>query len=279
MTTHILQSRTEDEVLWFRRRSFLQGAAAWTALGGFAAAHAQQRTNVVELEGDALLNGTALRRDTVIQTGDRVETGPGSKLVFVIGNSAFHVRQNSRVTVERGQTLNAVSVLRMLTGAVVSVWGRGLNRQIVTPTLTAGIRGTGVYTEVFADQQFRSYFCNCYGVVDLSASGDQRRSESQYHQSFWGEPAPREGRLLTPAPALNHTDEELETLAALVDQRTAWQVTGQKAQKGSSSGGSSGGYGGGYGSAPAAGGAAPGSAPAGGAGGGYGSGAPTGGYR
>ena len=42
-----------------------------------------------------------------------------------------------------------------------SVWGPGSRRQIVAPTLTAGIRGTGVYTEVTPDQ--RSYFCNCYG--------------------------------------------------------------------------------------------------------------------
>ena len=48
------------------------------------------------------------------------------------------------MTVERGATLNTVSLLRLLTGAVASVWGRGSSRQIVTPTLTAGIRGTGV---------------------------------------------------------------------------------------------------------------------------------------
>ena len=34
MTQHTLQGRTEAEILWFRRRSFLQGAAAWTAMGG-----------------------------------------------------------------------------------------------------------------------------------------------------------------------------------------------------------------------------------------------------
>ena len=39
MTQHTLQGRTEAEVLWFQRRSFLQGAAAWTAMGGYAAAH------------------------------------------------------------------------------------------------------------------------------------------------------------------------------------------------------------------------------------------------
>src|SRR6478735_3703063 len=129
MTQHFLQGRTDTEVLWFQRRSFLKGAAAWTAMGGFTAAQAQQRTNVVELQGDATLNGQSLRRDMVIQTGDRVETGPGSNLVFVIGNSSFQVRQNSRLTVERGQTLSTVSVLRLLTGAVASVWGKGSSRQ------------------------------------------------------------------------------------------------------------------------------------------------------
>ena len=231
MTQHILQGRTEAELLWFQRRSFLKSAAAWTALGGFAAAHAQQRTNVVELQGDATLNGQQMRRETVIQTGDRIETGPGSNLVFVVGNTSFQVRQNSRVTVERGATLNTVSVLRMLTGAVASVWGRGSSRQIVTPTLTAGIRGTGVYTEVFPEQSFRSYFCNCYGTVELAAGNDRSLSQAEYHQSFWAEVQPKAGRLLTPAKAINHTDEEMENLAKLVNQQTAWEIAGKKGKK------------------------------------------------
>jgi hypothetical protein len=228
MTQHTLQGRSEDEVLWFQRRSFLQAAAAWSATGGFAAAHAQQRTNIVELRGDALLNGERLSPRQIIQTGDSLQTGPGSHLIFVLGNSAFQVRQNTRMTVERGATLSVVSVLRILTGAVASVWGRGTSRQIVTPTLTAGIRGTGVYTEVLPEQNFRSYFCNCYGTVDIEASADRALSQSVYHQSFWGEPEPRNGRYLTPARAINHSDEEMENLAALVGERTAWQVAGQR---------------------------------------------------
>ena len=60
MNRHILIDRSEKEVLWFQRRSFLSAAAAWTAMGGFAAAHAQSRSNIVELQGDALLNGQRL---------------------------------------------------------------------------------------------------------------------------------------------------------------------------------------------------------------------------
>lgn len=228
MTQHLLRGRSEKELLWYQRRSLLAAAAAWTAMGGFGAAQAQQRSNIVELLGDAQLNGARLLPHQTIQSGDEIVTGPGTSLVFVVGTSSFKVRQNSRLSVERGETLNAVSLLRLLSGAVASVWSKGPTRQIVTPTLTAGIRGTGVYTEVFADQNGRGYFCNCYGTVDLSAGPDFATSRADYHQSFWAEVQPKAGRFLTPAPALNHADEELEFLARLVGQRTAWQVMGKK---------------------------------------------------
>lgn len=231
MTQHQLQGRSEKEILWFQRRDTLKAAAAWVAMGGLPAAMAQQRSNIVELRGDALLNGNRLQTGQTIMTGDQIQTGPGSNLMFVIGNSAFQVRENSAMTVERGSSLNTVSLLRMITGAVVSVWGKGSNRSIIMPTLTAGIRGTGVYAEVFADQGNRSYFCNCYGTVDMESNGQKVVSQASYHQSFWGEVTPRDGRQLTPANAINHGDEELEFLAGLVNQQTAWQIAGKKGVK------------------------------------------------
>lgn len=231
MNPHHLQGRSEDELRWFTRRSFVQAAATWTALGGFAAAQAQQRSNIIELKGEALANGKPLRPKQSIVTGDKIQTGPGSELVFVVGNSSFLVRQNSSLTVERGATLFTVSLLRLASGAVASVWGKGGNRQIVTPTLTAGIRGTGVYTEIFADQSNRSYFCNCYGVVELRTGSEKTTSRSDYHQAFWSDVGDNDERRLTPAKAINHTDEELERLAGLVRQRTAWQISGKKGHK------------------------------------------------
>lgn len=226
---HSLSGRQESEVLWTQRRDTLKAAAAWVALGGLPGAMAQQRSNVVEFVGDVLLNGRRMVQQQTIQTGDDIVTGPASRLVFVIGNAAFHVRQNTRMSVQRGSTLNTVSLMRLLTGAVVSVFGRGARRSIVMPTLTAGIRGTGVYAEVFPDQ--RSYFCNCYGTVEMSARGDRALSQASYHQSFWGEVEPKKGRFLTPAGAINHTDEEVEFLARLVGQQTAWQIEGRKGVK------------------------------------------------
>lgn len=231
MSQHILIDRSEKEILWFQRRGFLSAAAAWTAMGGFSVAQAQSRSNVVELQGDALLNGQRLLPEHTIQTGDQIVTGPGSTLVFVIGNASFKVRQNTQMAVERGTSLTAVSVLRLFAGAVASVWGRGETRQILTPTLTVGIRGTGVYTEVSAKDNGRTYFCNCYGTVDLVAGTERLTSRSEYHQAFWAEVQPRQARMLTPAGAINHTDEEIEMLARLVGQRTAWQVMGKKGNR------------------------------------------------
>ena len=231
MSRHVLASRSEAEVSWHRRRSFIQAASAWTAMGGFTGAWAQQRSNVVERRGDFLLNGRPMASGQPVQSGDTLQSGPDSSMVFVVGNASFLVRQNSYLSVERGHTLNTVSLLRLVAGAVASVWGSGQRRLITTPTVTVGIRGTGVYTEVFKAQNNRSYFCNCYGVVELDASGEKLRSEAQYHQSFWAEPAPRNGRMLTPAGAINHSDEEIEQLAALVGQRTAWQTAGRPGVK------------------------------------------------
>lgn len=231
MTQHLLQGRQEKELLWYQRRDVLKAAAAWVAMGGLPAALAQQRSNIVQLTGDATLNGARLNPEQPIQTGDEIQTGPGANLVFVIGNASFQVRQNSRLAVERGNTLNAVSLLRLLTGAVASVWGKGVDRSIVMPTLTAGIRGTGVYAEIFADQGDRNYFCNCYGTVDMNAGNEKQISQADYHQAFWADASARDGKFLSPARALNHSDEELEFLAGLINQRTSWQIAGRKGNK------------------------------------------------
>lgn len=221
---------TESPVTGLQRRSLVQAAAAWTTAGAWNAALAQPQSRMVELRGDILRNGQRITRADTVAAGDRIETGPGSSAVFTVGDSAFLVRENTRLVLE-GENPSAVRLLRLLSGAVASVWSRGTDRRVTTPTMTAGIRGTGVYAEVFAAQDSRTYFCNCYGTVDVAAGTDKVVSESSYHQSYWAEATARNGRTLFPAEAINHTDEEIEILAALLQQRTAWQISGVKGPK------------------------------------------------
>jgi hypothetical protein len=227
--THQLDGRRDSELLWTRRRDVLLATAATVGSMASGAVLGQTRSNIVALIGDARLNGRTMSRSDVIQPGDTVETGPGSALVFTISNSSFHLRQNTRMTIDRGRSQFLVSALRLVTGALVSVWGRRASRTITTPALTIGIRGTGVYTEAREDE--RTYFCNCYGTVDLSAGRTQVVSQADYHQSFWVEPERPQDQRMRPAQAINHSDEELEFLAALIGQQTRWQELGRKGMR------------------------------------------------
>ena len=126
----VLPSRPEQQTPWFRRRDTLKAAAAWLAMGGLPAAMAQQRSNLVQLLGNVQLNGQRLLPDQTVQTGDQLQTGLASSVIFVIGDSAFHVRANSRLSLERGKSLTTVSQLRLHAGAVASVWAQRARRVI-----------------------------------------------------------------------------------------------------------------------------------------------------
>ena len=228
MSRPVAPSRPEQQTPWFRRRDTLKAAAAWLAMGGLPAAMAEQRSNLVQLIGDVQLNGQRLLPDQTVQTGDQLQTGPASSVIFVIGDAAFHVRANSRLSLERGQSLTTVSQLRLHAGAVASVWAASGDHQIFAPGLTATFQSAGVYAQASDPPGRASYLCNCYGTLALSSGKDKTVCTSTYHQAFWAGADSSEGDALMPADSINHTDEELEFLARLISQKTAWQVTGEK---------------------------------------------------
>ena len=93
-----------------------------------------------------------------------MKTGRNSKLVFVVGEDAIMLRSNSRLILQSENRL--VSGLRLLTGAMMAVFAPG-KKTISTTTATAGIQGTGVYVEARPEE---TYFCTCYGAVQLEES-------------------------------------------------------------------------------------------------------------
>ena len=110
---------------------------------------------------------------------------------------------------------SALDAVRLLSGRLLSVFGKGGPRQLVTSTATVGIRGTGAYMEAEA---LRTYFCLCYGSVELTtARGDARDVYSTEHHE-----SPRyvyndgRARPIVMANVANHTDDELIMLEALV---------------------------------------------------------------
>jgi hypothetical protein len=207
------------------RRAFLLRmlAAGLLGAGGISGAAAQilgrrpkklpSGQSVYEASGAVTVNGQAAGDATRIAAGDRVETGAGAQLVFVIGSDAFILRENSRL--ELGGSNFMVDTMRLATGALLSVFGAGAKR-VVTSTAATGVRGTGLYVE---SEPERSYVCTCYGEVLISAVDDANVSErivSRHHD------APRyvlkagAARRIQPAPFINHTDLELTLIESLV---------------------------------------------------------------
>lgn len=197
------------------RRAFLIGSAALAAqlaVLRHALALGTVEKGVYRVRGDARINGEPARQGQEIRAGDTVTTGPGAELVFVVGRDAYMVRERSRLAF-------GVDALRVVTGAVLSVFGTGARRSIATPTATIGIRGTGVYVEV---EPNRTYVCTCYGEAELASVVEPAARETvrtKHHEApryIMGSGAPQ---MLMQAPVVNHTDAELILLEGLVGRR------------------------------------------------------------
>ncbi|MDK9705236.1 MAG: hypothetical protein OEL20_19095 [Sulfuritalea sp.] len=178
-----------------------------------------------KLRGTVSVNGKPAREGQLVGAGDTVTTGPGSEAIYVIGQDAFLQRESS--TVSFGADV-AQNLMRVLSGKILSVFGKGA-RTIQTTTATIGIRGTGCYIEDepggvgaggAAATKAQTYFCLCYGSVDLvpKAIPDQRESYSATHHDkpmIIHDDADMP-KCMVPAGVINHSDDELKLLEALV---------------------------------------------------------------
>lgn len=167
-----------------------------------------------DIKGPVSVNGRPARRDIRVGPNDVVETGKGAQAIFVVGSDAFLLRDNSRLEMKGGDGF--VGQLRLLTGALLSVFGKG-PRFVTGPTSTIGIRGTGLYVE--AEPEL-TYVCTCYGETNVAASDDPAISERivSYHHDAprYVLARPDKGRRIVPAPFKNHTDLELMLIESLV---------------------------------------------------------------
>lgn len=210
------------------RRQFLQAISAgllWSLIPSSSSAleGAATTKSVFRLKGRAWVNGNPVDMNTLIKPNDIVKTGHGSELVFVVGDHAMLLRGRSHLVIEPHEN-NAVGAfliggLRLFAGKLLSV-SRNKGMRINTPSATIGIRGTGVYLEAGPE---RTYFCTCYGEVDVQAVNDPDSKEtvvSAHHDKplyIYGKGQP--GQCIHPIPRLpvpNHSDEELIMAEALV---------------------------------------------------------------
>ena len=205
------------------RRLFLHGLSAGVA-GGLTglisqalAADAQAiRQGIRRIDGEVYVNDKPAREGTPIRRGDTISTGRNSDAIYVLGDSAFYQRSDSRV--DFGKT-SAATFLRVVMGGLLSVFGKG-NRQIATSLATAGIRGTGCYIEA---EKHRTYFCLCYGAVVLQPkNGQTMRYRTTHHEK----PLWIENRVMSAGSVVNHNDAEIIMLEELVGRGSPFAAGG-----------------------------------------------------
>ncbi len=178
-----------------------------------ALAQSSATQGVRTTQGEIRVNGKPAEPGTLVRPGDAVTSGANAFATFVVEQDAFLIRDNSRAELIGSGAL--ASALRLVTGKLLGVFGRGGERRLVTVTATIGIRGTGAYIEA---EPTRTYFCLCYGTADVAATmGGARESYStRHHESpryIYGD---GRGRAIVPASVANHTDSELILLESLV---------------------------------------------------------------
>jgi hypothetical protein len=206
---------------WLRRAA--AGGAALAAEMGYlrhALAMGAVPPGVYRARGDVRINGKPAQKGMELKPGDVVSTGSDSELVVVVGKDAFLMRASSRVEYSGDAAQLIVSGLRVVTGALLSVFEPGKPKTIRTATATIGIRGTAVYVEL---EPKRTYVCTCYGEAQLVPVDDPSQAETvrtQHHDEPRFIYAKGMPRMLEKAPVFNHTDAELIMLEDLVGRST-----------------------------------------------------------
>lgn len=207
------------------RALLLAGSMKPALLNVVRSAHAMSQTPIVpgvqEFKGNFRLNGVPGRRGDLVKPGDIATTGPNSSAIIIIGRHAFMLRANSRVEFypvyfEKEGIVSGV--LKVATGAMLSVFGTTNNTTITTPLANLGLRGTGCYVD---SRPERTYACVCYGSADLISAPTGRLLEkvtTTRHETPRYIYPPGAPKLIATAPVIDHGDAELRLLESIVNR-------------------------------------------------------------
>jgi len=207
----------------FSRREWLTRTAAGGAALALGMAQLREalaqggvKKGVARVQGEVRVGDKPAQPGMEVRPGDVVTVGPRSEAVFVVGSDAFMARAGSRIELQGDASKTVVSGLRIVTGALLSVFEPGKGRRIQTSTATIGIRGTGIYVEV---EKLRTYACTCYGEAELVPVDEPKDAEvvrTTHHDQPRYIYAKGMPRMIDVAPVVNHTDAELILLESLV---------------------------------------------------------------
>lgn len=215
------------------RRRLLKALAAAGLLGpagisglirdALAKGDAPIRPGLHKVRGEVIVNHKVATEGQLIMPGDTIVTGRNSEAIYVIGQDAFMQRELTTVSFGSEAVKN---LMRVVSGKILSVFGKGA-KTIQVSTATIGIRGTGCYIEEENHgAKARTYFCLCYGEVELTPSAApkevERYSTTHHDKPMYIHNDMKMPKMMVPAEVINHTDDELTLLEALVGRVPAF---------------------------------------------------------
>ncbi|KIL97620.1 hypothetical protein CCC_00681 [Paramagnetospirillum magnetotacticum MS-1] len=195
------------------RRRLLTGMAALAAFGAMRPAAAMTPpSSLHRVSGAVTVNGKPAGVGTPIANGDMVTAGAEAEAVFTLGDDGFLLRAQGAVSITDRQGERQVD---LESGRLLSVFGPKVIT-LRTPHANVGIRGTAAYLEAHSAS---TNICVCYGhaVMVPKAAPDRAEEVRTRHHD-----APRQffpaghDPVMEPYKVINHTDEELVMLEALL---------------------------------------------------------------
>ena len=161
---------------------------------------------VYRLRGDVRINGMPAKEGMDVKAGDVITTGRGSEVgVRHRQGRVPDPRELARARAQGVARRAGRHGLRVVTGAVLSVFAPGERKTLRTATATIGIRGTGGLP--WKPSEARTYVCTCYGEAEIVSAADPSARETvrttQHEQPRYvmGTGAPQ---MLMGAPVVNH---------------------------------------------------------------------------
>lgn len=173
---------------------------------------AGSRASIQNLTGRVYINNRPAGSESVIAAGDSIVVSQDGNLTFSLGADAYRLRGGTALQLPDSDGF-LTQGLRLLTGGLLAVFGRGEPRRLVTNTATIGIRGTGVYLDV---SPLQSYFCTCYGETELAAGGHSEIIRATHHNAHIIDFDMSGAMSMAATEVRDHSDEELRELEALV---------------------------------------------------------------
>ncbi|MEE8320214.1 MAG: hypothetical protein V3R68_00050 [Gammaproteobacteria bacterium] len=200
------------------RRQFITSSLAIT--GSLLLPIKAQCTEIREMSGTVFVNRKRAGISTPIHPGDNIVTSHDGRVTFAVGDDGFMVRQDTVLKLETDNNL-LLTGLRLFTGGLLSVFGRGKDKKIITRTATIGIRGTALYLNV---EPAKTYFCTCYGETMFTAGGERHEITSTHHDAHNIDFDETGVMSMKATEVIDHTDGELRQLESYFGRKPAFDM-------------------------------------------------------